>query len=188
MCCNEESRTSKGFVSGNVALDLDWSGWSAFYNDPKTSRIAGSVGIARSPKGSSGKRSGWSGSHSFSITRTCDNPRAAASFLMALTSLEAQMLEARSGLLPTRNDAQKQILEEFARKGDKYMLEIFQTFGKGMAEDAFTPPLTPEWIEASNAMWPELQKAVLGEKTSKQALDDAAQKVLAIMQDAGRLK
>ena len=85
-------------------------------------------------------------------------------------------------------DAQKQIAEELATKGDKFMLEVSQTIGQGMAEDAFTPPLTPEWVEMSNALWPELQKAVLGEKTSKQALDDAAQKVLAIMQDAGRLK
>ena len=178
----------KGFASGTVALDLDWGGFGAFFNDPKTSRIAGNVGIARAPKGSSGKRTGWSGSHSFSITRNCDNPKAAASFLMALTSLDAQMREARGGLLPTRLDAQKQIAEELATKGDQFMLEVSQTIGRAMAEDAFTPPLTPEWVEMSNALWPELQKALLGEKTSKQALDDAAQKVLAIMQEAGRLK
>ncbi len=178
----------KGFASGTIALDLDWGGFAAYFNDPKTSKIVGNVGIARAPKGSSGRRTGWSGSHSFSITRACDNPKAAASFVMALTSLDAQLREARGGLLPTRIDAQMQIAEELAKQGDKFMLEVFQTIGKGMAEDAFTPPLTPEWIEASNAMWPELQKAVLGEKTSKQALDDAAKKVLAIMQDAGRLR
>jgi multiple sugar transport system substrate-binding protein len=178
----------QGFASGNIALDLDWGGFAAFFNDPKTSKIAGNVGIARAPRGSSGKRTGWSGTHGFSVTRSCDNPRAAASLLMALTSLEAQMLEARMGLIPTRNDAQNQIAQELGKKGDQYMAEVFQTFAKGMAEDAFTPPLTPEWIAASDAIWPELQKALLGEKTAKQALDDAARKVLAIMQDAGRLK
>lgn len=178
----------QGFASGNIALDLDWGGWAGFFNDPKNSKVAGNVGIARAPKGSSGKRTGWSGSHSFSITKACDNPQAAASLVMALTSLEAQLVEGRTGLMPTRPDAQRMVLDEFKKKGDSYMVAVFQTFASGMAEDAFTPPLTPEWIEASNAMWPELQKAIVGEKTSKQALDDAARKVLAIMQDAGRVK
>lgn len=178
----------RGFASGNIALDLDWGGFGAYFNDPKTSKIAGNVGIARAPKGSSGRRTGWSGTHSFSITRDCDNPKAAASFVMALTSLDAQLREARGGLLPTRLDAQKQITQELASKDDKFMLEVFQTIGQAMSEDAFTPPLTPEWIEASNAIWPELQKALVGEKPGRQALDDAARKVLAIMDDAGRLK
>ena len=178
----------QGFASGNIALDLDWSGWAQYFNDPKNSKVAGNVGIARAPKGSSGKRTGWSGSHSFSITKACDNPKAAASFVMALTSLDAQLIEARTGLIPSRTDAQKQVLNEFKKKGDTYMVEVLQTFGQAMAEDAFTPPLTPEWIESSNALWPELQKAIIGDKTSKQALDDAAKKVLAIMQDAGRVK
>jgi len=178
----------QGFASGNIALNLDWGGWAGFFNDPKNSRIAGNVGIARAPRGSSGKRTGWAGSHGFSITKACDNPKAAASLVMTLTSLDAQMIEARNGMMPTRMDAQKQAAGEFTKKGDKYMLEVFQTFAKGMAEDAFTPPLIPEWIEASNAIWPELQKALIGEKTGKQALDDAANKVLAIMQDAGRVR
>lgn len=178
----------QGFASGNVALDLDWGGWAGFFNDPKNSKIAGQVGIVRAPKGSAGIRTGWAGSHSFSITKACDNPKAAADFVMALTSLDAQMVEARRGLMPTRTDAQKLALEEFKKKGDQYMVDVFQTFAAGMAEDSFTPPLIPEWIESSNALWPELQKAIIGEKSSKQALDDAAKKVTAVLQDSGRLK
>jgi multiple sugar transport system substrate-binding protein len=33
-------------------------------------------------------------------------------------------------------------------------------------------------------LWPELQKALIGDKSSQQALDDAAKKVSDIMQDA----
>ncbi|SAL37355.1 ABC sugar transporter, periplasmic ligand binding protein [Caballeronia udeis] len=178
----------QGFASGNVAMDLDWSGWAGYFNDPKNSRVAGSVGVVRAPAGTSGKRTGWSGLHGFSITRTCDNPKAAADFVMALTSLDAQVGEARSGLLPTRIDAQKQVLDELTRKGDPYMLDVYRTFSSGMTEDAFTPPLIPEWNEVSDAMWPELQKAIIGDVTAKQALDDAARKVTDILQDSGRLK
>lgn len=177
-----------GFVSGAVAMDLDWAGWSGYFNDPKSSKIANQVGIIRAPKGSSGKRTGWAGSHTFSITRACDNPKAAADFLMALTSLDAQLIEARRGFTPTRTDAAKQVVAEFSKKGDMYMVEVLSTFSKSMAEDSFTPPLTPEWIEVSNAIWPELQSAIFGSTPPKRALDDAAKKVEAIMLEAGRLR
>lgn len=122
------------------------------------------------------------------MTKACNNPKAAADFMMALTSLDAQLDEARHGLMPTRDDAQQAALAEFKKKGDAFAVDVFETFAAGMAEDSFTPPLIAEWIESSNAIWPELQKAIIGEKTSRQALDDAARKVSAIMKEAGRLK
>ena len=48
------------------------------------------------------------------------------------------------------------------------------------------PPIA-EWIEISNAVYPELQAAILGDKTSKQALDTAADKATKILQDAGKI-
>ena len=54
-----------------------------------------------------------------------------------------------------------------------------------MAEDAFTPPLIPEWIPFSNILFPELQAAIVGDKTVKEALDDAAKEADLLMQDAG---
>ena len=40
----------------------------------------------------------------------------------------------------------------------------------------------------SNVVWPELQAAIVGQKTPKAALDDAAGKAKEIMEDAGLLK
>jgi multiple sugar transport system substrate-binding protein len=177
-----------GFASGSIALDLDWGGWANYFNDPKNSKIAQQVGIVRAPKGSSGKRTGWAGSQSFSITRACDNPKVAADFIMALSTLDAQMIEARLGFTPTRMDAAKQVLSEFSSKGDTYMVQVLSTFAQSMAEDSFTPPLTPEWIEVSNAIWPELQSAIFGTTPPKRALDEAARKVESIMLEAGRLR
>ena len=39
--------------------------------------------------------------------------------------------------------------------------------------EARTPPLVPQWIEVSNVIWPELQAAIVGQKTPKEALDEA---------------
>ncbi len=177
--------TGLGFGSGTVAMDLDWGGWSAYFNDPANSKVAGNVGVIRAPAGSAGIRTGWSGSHSFSITESCDNKEAAASFVMFLTSPERQIVEARNGMLPTRTAVWDTAMEEFNAAGNTYMAEVFSTFRTSMAEDAFTPPLIPEWIEVSNVLWPELQAAIVGDKTAQEALDTAAAAAAEIMTDAG---
>lgn len=179
--------TGLGFASGTVALNLDWGGWSAFFNDAENSAVAGNVGVLRAPMGDAGIRTGWSGSHSFSITTTCDNPEAAASFITFLTDHDRQMIEARMGILPTRTAVWDDALAEFAAAGDDFMVEVFSTFRTSMAEDAFTPPLIAEWIEVSNALWPRLQAAMVGDMTAQQALDAAAREAREIMEDAGHL-
>ena len=177
--------TGLGFGSGSVAMDLDWGGWSSYFNDPANSKVAGNVGLVRAPKGSSGKRTGWSGSHSFSITENCDNKDAAASFLTFLTSYDNQMVEARKGLLPTRAKVWGDAIAEFEAAGNSFNAEVMKTFQTSMAEDACTPPLLPEWIEVSNVLWPKLQAAVVGDMSAKDALDAAQVEAAAIMHDAG---
>jgi multiple sugar transport system substrate-binding protein len=172
------------FAAGKVALDLDWPGFASFYNDPKTSQLAGRVGVVPAPLGLANKRPGWSGSHSFSITKTCERPDVAASFIKFLTSLDSQMVEARLGTIPSRVDAQQAVVKEYEAKHDAYMAHAIAVFSAAAQHDAFTPPRIKQWDEISNALWPELQKALIGDKSSRQALDDAAKKVADIMQDA----
>lgn len=177
--------TGLGFGSGSVAMDLDWGGWASYFNDPANSKVAGNVGVIRAPKGSGGKRTGWAGSHSFSITEGCDNKDAAASFLTFLTSYDNQMVEARKGLLPTRTKVWDDIKAEFNTAGNTFGVEVLDTFQASMAEDAFTPPLIPEWIEVSNVLWPKLQAAIVGDMSAKDALDAAQVEAATIMHDAG---
>lgn len=179
--------TGLGFASGTVALNLDWAGWASFFNDPENSKVAGNIGLVRAPVGAGGKRSGWSGSHSFSITQGCDNVAAAASFVTFLTDHDRQMVEARTGLLPTRTRVWTEAKKEFSAAGNDFMVEVFDTYAKSMAEDAFTPPLIEPWIEVSNEIWPRLQAAILGEKDIQAALDEAAEAARDVMEDAGYL-
>lgn len=177
--------TGLGFASGTVAMNLDWGGWSAFFNDPANSAVAGDVGVIRAPRGSSGLRTGWSGTHTFSVTEACDNKEAAASFVMFLTDHDRQMVEAVRGLLPTRTQVWDDAKAHFQAEGDDFLYEVFSTFQTSMAEDAFTPPLIAEWIEVSNELWPRLQAAIVGDMTAQAALDAAAREALEIMEDAG---
>ena len=179
--------TGLGFASGTVAMNLDWAGWASFFNDPENSKIANDIGIIRAPRGTSGKRTGWSGSHSFSVTAACDNKDAAVSFVTFLTDHDQQMVEARRGLLPTRTQVWVDAKNEFTRDGNDFLVEIFDTYQVSMSEDAFTPPLIPEWIEVSNVLWPRLQAAIVGEMSAEEALNEAAEEARVVMEDAGYL-
>ena len=94
----------QAMAAGQLAIDLDWPGFAGFYTDPNSSKIADDLGFATAPVGTSGKRGGWSGSHSFSVTEACDNKPAAVSFAVFLTNDESEMMEAEAGNLPTRTD------------------------------------------------------------------------------------
>ncbi|RWQ64764.1 sugar ABC transporter substrate-binding protein [Mesorhizobium sp.] len=174
----------QGFASGTIAINLDWPGWAGFFNDPKSSKVAGNVGVKVAPKGSAGIRTGWSGHHGFSVTENCASKEAAASLVWFLTNEDSQKLEAASGPLPTRTAVWDWDIQQAA--GDPYKTEVLAAFQE-QAKHAFAVPQTPEWIEISNAVYPELQAAILGDKTSKQALDDAAAKATQILEDAGKL-
>ncbi|HEU4986602.1 MAG TPA: sugar ABC transporter substrate-binding protein [Rhizobiaceae bacterium] len=174
----------QGFASGTIAINLDWPGWAGFFNDPKTSKVAGNVGVKAPPKGSSGKRTGWSGHHGFSVTENCANKEAAASLVWWLTNEDSQKLESSAGPLPTRAAVWEWLIGE--AKDDPYKQEVLTAFQQA-AEGAFPVPQTASWIEISNAVYPELQAAILGDKTSQQALDDAAEKATEILEDAGEL-
>ncbi|TWF41191.1 ABC transporter substrate-binding protein [Neorhizobium alkalisoli] len=174
----------QGFASGTIALNLDWPGWANFFNDPKSSKVAGNVGVKVQPAGSSGKRTGWSGFHGFSVTESCAHKDAAASLVWFLTNEDSQKLEAGAGPLPTRTAVWDWDIAQAAT--DPYKKEVLGAF-QAAATHAFAVPQTPSWIEISNAVYPELQAAILGDKSSKDALDTAAKKATQILEDAGAL-
>lgn len=171
-----------GFASGTIALNLDWPGWAGFFNDPSASKVAGNVGVAPAPKGSAGVRTGWSGFHGFSVTEDCADKEAAASLVDFLTGEDSQKLESAAGPLPSRTAVWDYVSEQ--AKGDDYRSEVLAAF-KETAATAFAVPPTPLWIEATNLIYPELQAAILGDKTVDEALSDASDAVDELMQEEG---
>lgn len=176
----------QAMAAGQLALDLDWPGFAGFYTDPASSTIADDVGFAVSPTGSAGVRGGWSGSHSFSVTEACDNKDAAVSFIVFLTNDESELMEAQAGNLPTRSATYGEVITWFNENDKPKMAEMFGVWEASLA-DARTPPLIAQWIEVSNVLWPQLQAAIVGEKTAQEALDAAAEEATIIMEDAGLL-
>ncbi|MEO8240931.1 MAG: sugar ABC transporter substrate-binding protein [bacterium] len=171
-----------GFASGTIGINLDWPGWSGFFNDPKASKVAGNVGVAPAPKGSAGVRTGWSGFHGFSVTEACPTKEAAASLVEFLTNEDSQKLESSAGPLPTRTAVWDYVIAQ--SKGDAYKSEVLAAFQE-TAKTAFAVPQTPYWIEAGNLIFPELQAAILGDKTVDEALQTASDAVDGLMQENG---
>ena len=173
----------QGFASGTVALNLDWPGWAGFFNDPESSKAAGNVGVAIQPMGSV-TRTGWSGHHGFSVTSDCPNTEAAVSLVNFLTSEESQLAESAGGSLPTRSAVWEAHVAAAQAGDDPFRAEALAAFAAG-AEYAFAVPPIPEWGETTNIVFPELQAAILGDKTVQEALDDAAEAVDELMQESG---
>ena len=173
----------QGFASGTVALNLDWPGWAGFFNDAESSKAAGNVGVAVRPMGSV-TRAGWSGHHGFSVTNDCANQDAAVSLVKFLTSEESQLAESAGGSLPTRSAVWTANVAAAQAGDDPFRAESLAAFAKG-AEFAFAVPAIPEWGETTNIVFPELQAAILGDKTVKEALDDAAEAVDELMRESG---
>lgn len=171
-----------GFASGTIALNLDWPGWAGFFNDPAASKASGNVGVAPAPKGSAGVRTGWSGFHGFSVTEDCANKEAAASLVDFLTNEDSQKLESSAGPLPSRTAVWDYVSEQAA--SDPYRAEVLAAF-KETAATAFAVPPTEYWIEATNLIYPELQAAILGDKSVDEALAAASEAVDDLMQEEG---
>lgn len=173
----------QGFASGTVALNLDWPGWAGFFNDPESSKAAGNVGVAVQPMGTA-TRTGWSGHHGFSVTSDCANKEAAASLVTFLTSEESQLAESAGGSLPTRTAVWEANVAAAQAGDDAFRAEALAAFAEG-AKYAFAVPPIPEWGESTNLVFPELQAAIVGDKTVKEALDDAAEAVDELMRESG---
>ncbi len=172
----------QGFASGTIAIDFDWAGWAGYFSNPKDSKVANNLGIIAPPKGSV-RVTGWSGTHGFSITKQCKNKKAAASLIEFLTNDKSQLFESEGGSLPSRTRVWKILKQRTLKSHNAFeiaKLKAYETAAKG----AFGVPKTAKWDEVVNAMYPLLQKAILGDLSVKTALKQAQQKVSVIMKSA----
>jgi len=176
---------AKQWVGGLIGLYSEWYGWYSYFEDPKSSKVAGKFDLARQPKGDGGAHSGWAGHHGFSITKAAKQKEAAADLIKFLTSVEGNQVEAKLGNLIARQSVWDQLIKDAASATDplaKKRLELGLLQAK---EDFKTPPLIAEWIPFSNIFYPIMQKIILGDVEPKKGLDDAATQTHDLMSKAG---
>jgi len=176
---------AKNWANGTIAMYTEWFGWYSFFQDPANSKVAGKFDMVRQPKGDGGIHSGWAGHHGFSITKASKNKEAAASLIKHLTSVEGNELEAKLGILISRQSVWDKIIKEAETSNDKLARPRLELALLEAKEDFKTPPLIAEWLPMSNVFYPIMQKIILGDATPQAGLDDAVAQVKKLMIDAG---
>jgi len=183
---DEETKT---FMSGRVAILFDYPPSYGTIGDPDQSKVWNKFDVEVCPKGPGDHITSGGGSHTYSLLKMAKNKDAAWELIHFLTSPEIMYYEAKkTGAVPTRKSVWTKIKEDALKSGNTREIKRLKVLEKTL--DAFTHNCIeiPEWPEITDMMWPILQQSLLGEKTPKQALDEIADNMYAILEKAGYYK
>lgn len=160
-----EDDVSKTMAQGETAFSLNWQSTYRDLTDPSISEITKDVGVSATPAGPSGQRPGVNGTMALSITSTSDNQDAAWTFIEDVTSAQVQEKYVESSLPNWKSSLSKPEVLKVNRPVFEAAEVAFQ--------DSILRPQVVDYTGVSTAIQVELQKALLGEKSPQDALDDA---------------
>jgi multiple sugar transport system substrate-binding protein len=169
---------SASFRAGEAAMVSDWPGSYHLYRDPATCAVADRVGLALLPAGPAGRRAAYAGCHSFAIPRAAAQPEAAAALVRHLTSFDAQLEEARQGAIPCRASALAAVRSEAV--SDHAATHRWQLLAE-TEKTMIIPPRFAAYPLCEDALWRNVQRAMIGERSPADALRQAAAEVQSIV-------
>ncbi len=182
--CGPEGGTSFGFaeaknafLQGKAAMYLDTTVVAGEMEDTSKSKVAGKVGWAAHPLGvRAGSQTGGFG---IAIPKNAQNKNAAFLLMQWLTSKHADKLIAMEGGNPSRFST-----HEDADVNAKY--PHMAIFGEALKNaDPDWRPIIPVWGKINSELGTTLNKAMIGQMTVKEALDQVADRAEGIMEEAG---
>lgn len=170
---------SASFRAGHAALVSDWPGSYHLYTNPDTCAHASEIGLALLPQGPAGSRAAYAGCHSFALPRGSGNHEGGAALLRFLTSLDAQLGEARRGAIPCRASALRQVREEAAGNSeDAHRWELLAETERFM----IIPPRFASYPLCEDAIWQSVQRAMVGECSEAEAVRQATADIRSIVE------
>src|SRR5215210_6276723 len=153
---------------GEAAMALNWTYMYALANDPNESQVAGQIDIAHTPKGPAGAP-GVNGSMGMAIANGSQNQDAAWKYIQFMTSQKVQNQYATLSLPIWKSSYDdKQVIQA---------LPQVVPVAKEQLNDMILRPVVTQYNDVSHTMQVEIQQALSGDKSPKQALDDAANAV-----------
>ncbi|ERI91571.1 ABC transporter, solute-binding protein [Clostridiales bacterium oral taxon 876 str. F0540] len=161
----------EGFNAGHYGMIDDGPWWFPANKDQKS--VKDNVVFAPIPKGDGGSISIVGGEDTI-VFKASKNQQQAIAFAKFLASDEAQTIFATElGMMPVnKKTAEKPVVKDNAMIS-AYMTQLSSTWAR-------TP--SPKWADISSAIRDSFELAVRKKATPQQALDDAAKKVDALLQ------
>ena len=182
--CGPEGGTSfcfaemkNAFLQGKAAMYLDSISVAGEMEDPEKSKVVGKVGWALHPEGV--RRGSQTGGFGIAIPSNAQNKEAAFLLMQWLTSKRIDKLIALEGGSPSR----------FSTYNDPDVIAKYphsKIFAEALKHaDPDWRPIIPTWGEVNKDLGTTLSKAMTGEMSVKEALDQVAERAKAIQEKAG---
>jgi multiple sugar transport system substrate-binding protein len=165
-------------LNGSTISAIVWPAFNVQIDDATKSKVAGKIAVVPFPKGE--KQTSQLGNWLVAIPKDSKNKPAAFDFIQFATSKDVMKQAALAGAPPTR----KSVFE------DAELVKKFWWYpaNEQALGNATWRPRTPEWNKVEDILGTYLSKALTKEMMPKDALDQAAKEITAVMQKAGYLK
>jgi multiple sugar transport system substrate-binding protein len=170
---------SASFRAGHAAMVSDWPGSFHLYREPSTCSVAEHVGLALLPEGPGGMRAAYAGCHSFAIPQRARNPEGAIALVRHLTSLAAQLSEARHGAIPCRASALAAVRSGLV--SDPAAAERWRLLAE-TEKTMIVPPRFAAYPHCEDALWRSVQRAMIGDLSPADAVRRAAAEIQNIVE------
>jgi multiple sugar transport system substrate-binding protein len=177
------------FSQGTVACYLDAHSSAAVITNPEKSKVVGKIGYARWPAGPSGKRvtSIWNWGFPVNAALSEKAKKATWLFISWAASAETQARTSwkfagpakRSGLNRTSLWKSPDFAAAMQGAGDNFIAAALQSLEQDT--DVDWRPRVPQWPAVGEAMATSIQAALVGQKKSKEALDEAQARIQQVM-------
>lgn len=177
------------FSQGTVATYLDAHSSAAVINNPEKSKVVGKIAYARWPKGPSGKRvtSIWNWGFPINAALSDKQKRATWLFITWAASAETQARTSYAFSGPAKRSGVNRMSiwrsPEFAaamkNAGDNFIPAALESLEQDT--DVDWRPRVPQWPAIGETMATAIQSALVGQKKSKEALDDAQARIQQIL-------
>jgi multiple sugar transport system substrate-binding protein len=158
------------FVAGNAAFGLNWTYMYAAGKDPAQSKIGDDVGIAVIPGTEAAKSATVNGGMPLMITSGSKNPDAAWKYILYISSKDVQKKYAKNAL-----PIWKSLFDDAA-----VVATSPEVVGVSKTQYDYirNRPQVPYYGELSTELQADVQSALLGKKSPKEALEAAQAKAL----------
>lgn len=177
------------FSQGTIGTYIDAHSSAAVLMNPEKSKVIGKVGFARWPKGPSGKRvtSIWNWGFPINSALSEKQKKATWLFIQWATSAETQARTSWKFAGPAKRSGVNRLSAwkspEFAKAVGGAGYNFIDAALESLEHDTDVEwrPRVPQWPAIGDTMGTAIQSALVGQKKSKEALDEAQARIQQIL-------